>query len=400
MLLRKSFAVSLGAFASIGMVGVFHTVMGTALIEMRPFFGMSLVKAGLFGSAYWAGFAIAVFAAGVLSDLYPRSYVLLGSCILTAAGGLTLGLDSSFWINLAIIVCIGGGTGAIVSSSSALLVELHAGKEGMILNVHHFFYAVGAVAAPLIMGHILRTGWRWQWIYRIAGITSCLLAVSLLVSSSRRPRVRIPISLRAVGETARDPKMLLLVGLTILGIGTQNGVIYWIVSFLHVDRSLPVVRASLGLALLSAGMGVGRLILAWLTRRIDYLRVLIILFVCINIFLLLLLLFSGETIGLLLCFLAGCGFSGLFPLLLAMGGIVFAGRSGTAVGIIATAAGIGSTLMPWMMSKVAEASCLDLGMGLSNVSAFLGLCLACAAGRRAAFKTVGPGQADRYQVPD
>jgi FHS family glucose/mannose:H+ symporter-like MFS transporter len=398
MPLRKSFAVSLGAFASIGMVGVFHTVLGTALAEMRPFFGMGLVQAGLFGSAYWAGFTLAVLAAGALSDRYPRSSVLTGSCMLTAFGGLTLGLNSVFWINLAIIICIGGGTGAIVSSSSALLMEMHSGREGMILNLHHFFYAVGAVGAPIIMGYILSTGWKWQGIYRVAGIVSLALTVLLVLSSTRTSKVRIRVSLRTIGKTARDSKMVLLIGLTVLGIGAQNGVIYWIVTFLHDNRSLPVLRASFGLALLSAGMAAGRLILAWLTTRTHYLKVLVILFVCINISLLLLLFFSGETMDLVLCFLAGCGFSGLFPLILAMGGTVFAGRSGTAVGIITAAAGLGSTLMPWMMSKAAEASSLDWGMGLGNVSAFLGLCLACAAGRTAAFKTVGPGEADEYRV--
>jgi MFS family permease len=62
---------------------------------------------------------------------------------------------------------IGAGTGMIVSTSSALVMELFPRKEGMMMNVHHFFYALGAIAGPLAMGAVLAKGGQWESIYRM-----------------------------------------------------------------------------------------------------------------------------------------------------------------------------------------------------------------------------------------
>jgi fucose permease len=390
---RKTLLVTLGAFASIIVVGVFHTIMGTALEEMRSFFAIGIVQAGTFGTAYWLGFTVAVFTAGVLSDYYPRIFVLVGACIITALCGLTLGLGHLFWLNLMDVFFLGAGTGAIVSSSSALLVELHTGKEGKTMSLHHFFYAIGAIGGPLVMGYVLSIRWRWQLIYRVAGVLCVSIAVLLVVFSECRFRVKTSQArvkrCGIIGKTT----MVVLVGLTLLGIGTQNGVIYWVVPFLSNTREIPIFQASLGLALISVGMGAGRLALVWLTSRVSYTRILIGLFVCVNVSLCLLLLLSNEVLNLLFCFLSGCGFSGLFPILLALGGTLFPRRSGTAIGIISTSAGVGSAIMPWIISRIAEGRSLGLGMGISILTAFLGLCLVCVASRTAGFETVNTKRA-------
>jgi MFS family permease len=390
---RKSLLITLSTFASITVVGVFHTIMGTALEEMRSFFGIGIVQAGTFGTVYWLGFTVAVFTAGLLSDYYPRILVLVGACILTALCGLTLGLGYLFWSNLIVVFFLGAGNGAIVSSSSALLIELHAGKEGKTMSLHHFFYAIGAIGGPMVMGYVLSIRWKWQLIYRVAGVLCVLIAVLLIVFSAGRFGARTSQARgnrhRIIGQTT----MFLLAGLTILGIGTQNGVLYWVVPFLLNTREVPIFQASLGLALISVGMGAGRLALVWLTSRVSYTRILIGLFVCVNVSLSLLLLLSNEVLNLVFCFLSGCGFSGLFPILLAQGGTMFPRRSGTAVGIISTSAGLGSAMMPWIISRMAEGRSLGLGMGISILTAFLGLCLVCVASRTAEFEKVSAKRA-------
>jgi FHS family glucose/mannose:H+ symporter-like MFS transporter len=385
---RKSLLITLSAFASITVVGVFHTIMGTALEEMRSFFGIGLVQAGIFGTAYWLGFTVAVFTAGVLSDYHPRILVLAGACILTALCGLTLGLGSLFWLNLIVVFFLGAGNGATVSSSSALLIELHTGKEGKTMSLHHFFYAIGAIGGPMIMGYFLSIGWEWQLIYRVAGAVCLSVAVLLLLFSAAGAGAREPRVPGHKGRIIGQMTMLVLAGLTILGIGTQNGVIYWVVPFLLNARAVPIFQASLGLALISVGMGAGRLALIWLSSRVSYTRILIGLFACVNVSLILLLLLSNEVLNLVFCFLAGCGFSGLFPILLALGGTMFPSRSGTAVGIISTSAGLGSAMMPWVVSQIAEGRSLGLGMGISVLTAFLGLCLVLVASRTGEFEQV------------
>jgi sugar phosphate permease len=59
------------------------------------------------------------------------------------------------------------------------------------------------------------------------------------------------------------------------------------------------------------------------------------------------------------------------PMALTLGGIHFPHLSGTAIGILGTAAGIGSTFMPWSMSWVSQASTLKRGFLFVLFSALL-----------------------------
>lgn len=382
---RKRYLVTAGAFASITIVGVFHTIMGTALAEMRTYFGIGIGQAGVFGTAYWLGFSTAVFFSGVLSDRYPRVLVLTGACIITAFSGLTIGVSYLFWLNLAVAFCLGAGNGAVVSSSSALLIEMHTQSAGTMMNLHHFFYALGAIGGPVVMGYLLSIAWRWQLIYRVAGLVSFSVALLLFIIhiGGYRPKADGAYVKRGliIGET----KMFFLVGLTLLGIGTQNGVIFWIVPFFLDVRSVTIVQASLCLALISIGMGVGRLVLVWLSARVSSIRILSGLFICTNISLLAIYLSSSLLLNLVFCFLVGCGFSGLFPILLALGGRMYPTQSGTAVGMISFAAGIGSAMMPWIISSIAEKSSMGLSMGVTSLTALSGLCLVYVAGRTGKF---------------
>ena len=180
----------------------------------------------------------------------------------------------------------------------------------------------------------------------------------------------------------RKKNLILLVLLILFGVGTQNGLFLWLVSFLKEARSFSILLASVGLALFSAGMAAGRLGSGWMAARWKNTRVILILLCLLNLDLLLLMSFSGKGLILILCFMAGFGCSGLFPCLLALGGICFPHWAGTAMGLLGTAAGIGSTLVSWWMSAASQGAGLDTGFFMSLLTALIALTLMAASYRR------------------
>jgi len=57
--IQHRLALAITTFSSLAMVGVFQTILGTALPAMRLSFELDTAQAGLFGSVAWLGFALA-----------------------------------------------------------------------------------------------------------------------------------------------------------------------------------------------------------------------------------------------------------------------------------------------------------------------------------------------------
>lgn len=243
------------------------------------------------------------------------------------------------------------------------------------MNVHHFFYAIGAIGGPLVMGYTLNKAWMWQWIYRIGGIATLLLAGLFASLKIDHEKNRPTLQYKTFFLLLKEKKLILLVLITMLGVGTQNGIFYWLVSFLKNIRLFPIFLAGLGLSLFSIGMATGRLLSGWITRKLENTRVLLILSIILNVALFLFNNIIAKEMVLVLCFMMGIACSGIFPSLLALGGINFPQYSGTTMGIIATATGVGSAFMPWAMSIASRSTSLRPGFLLCNLTAFTAFCL-------------------------
>jgi fucose permease len=343
------------------MVGLYHTILGTALPAIRSSLQLDLSQAGYLGSSSWLGFTIAILAGGVLSDVMRSQRVLIVACWMIGLNALLFGNWTTFSLNCLFIGMIGAGTGIIVSSSTALVLELFPGKEGRIANFHHSCYALGAITGPMLMANILAQTGDWRRMYQGGGIFMLVMGGLFAAIPPHSLMKRKTRDSRSVLLLLKEKAMILLILIIFLSIGTQNGIYFWLVSFLKEVRSFPIFWAGIGLSLFSIGVGIGRLASGWAVSKIGMTTLLSILILLLMGSLLLLLnVTTGPWIG-VSCFFAGMGCSGLFPSLLAIGGIQFPHLSGTAIGILGTAAGIGSTLMPWSMSYVSQASTLERG---------------------------------------
>jgi MFS family permease len=72
-----------------------------------------------------------------------------------------------------------------------------------------------------------------------------------------------------------------------------------------------------------------------------------------------------------ICFMAGMGASGLYPVTLALAGINFPQQSGTAIGLLGTSAGIGNMVVPWLMSVISQWSSLKGGFLVAHCAALM-----------------------------
>jgi fucose permease len=267
---------------------------------------------------------------------------------------------------------VGIGGGLTEASSDPLLIQLFPGRESTVMNLHHFFFSLGSFAGPPIIGVLLAKSLPWQWGY--IGFGLFVLAVFLFLSSQK---ISSPQNLRRfdfilVRRMLSQRFFWILFWVTFCTMGVQNGIAYWIVTFLKEERGFSISLASVSLSLFFVCMALGRLLSMYVTTKLQDVVFLISLFSLLFVALLITVSVSGPWTILFLMF---CGFaqSALFPCLLAMAGKLYPENPGTAMGLISTGAGLGSMTVPWLLALVSQLTSLQTGFFFLDV--FVLICL-------------------------
>ncbi len=352
--------ITFGAFISMSFLGMSRTFLGTALPAIRSSLDLSLLQAGTLPVMIQLGFSIAVFSGGPLSDFFRKSSILMIGCLVMGASSIFFAHLNWFWISLLWIFLIGIGGGLIEASSNPLLIQLYPGRESTIMNFHHFFFAAGSLIGPAVMGFILSNAISWQWGFIGFGF---FVSIIFLFLSSRRVNSAKgggSLDLKALRRFIGERTFIFLFFTTFFAIGVQNGVSYWMVTFLKEFRSLPISLASTSLFLFFMCLAIGRLFSAYLIPKFKEPVYLLSLFLLLFFVLPISVLVPGKWA---IPFFGICGLahSGIFPCLLGMTGKSYPVNTGTALGIIATGAGLGSMVVPWLMSLVSQITTLQTG---------------------------------------
>jgi fucose permease len=362
------------AFISMSFIGMSRTFLGTALPAIRSTLEINILQAGTLTALLQLGFSIAVLVGGPISDIFKKQLILMLGCLFIGINLILFGLSDWFWLNLFGITLIGVGGGLIESSSNPLLIQLFPGRESMAMNLHHFFFALGSLTGPLIMGAVLVKAIPWQWAYIGFGLFALSISLFLLFQRSSVEQKKSGFETKKMKNLLRENTFLLLFFVTFLNAGVQNGITFWMVTFLKEMKGLPISLASYSLFAFFVCLALGRLFSSVLITRIHETTYLMGLFSV----LLIALFFSISAPGKwAIPFFALCGFghSAVFPTLLGMTSKIYHELPGTAMGLLATGGGLGSVVVPWLMSLISQTTTLTSGFFSFEIVVILCICL-------------------------
>ena len=352
--------ITSGAFISMSFLGMSRTFLGTALPAIRSSLDLSLVQAGTFPACLQFGFAAAVFVGGFLSDVFKKKAMLMLGCLFIGMNLLVFGFSPWFWVNLIAMAVIGIGGGLIEASSDPLLIQLFPGRESMVMNLHHFFFAFGSLLGPVIVGALLARAIPWEWGYIGFGLFVMVIFFFFVFQKSPEPTGTRKFDRRSVQGILSQRSFWILFLITFCSMGVQNGIVFWMVTFLEETRGFSIAVASASLSTFFICMALGRLLTGYLITKVrdvtyllsSFLFFLVSLYLCITM--------TGKWA---ILFLGICGFaqSGVFPVLLALAGKLFPEKPGTAMGFVATGAGLGAMSVPWLLALVSQLTSLQTG---------------------------------------
>jgi fucose permease len=368
LLIRRPGAVAALGYLGLLAVGWSGLLVPSAIRQIEADFRQTDAAVGVFYLLSAISYGSGSLAGGLLTERFGRRTILVLAVVVMAVGFVTLATAPTWLVFVAAGVPTGLAGGAIDAGTNGLILDLFPAALGRALNRLHLFFSLGALSAPLAVGQLLGAGVTWQTVALATGIAVLPLAVLLVVADVPHGR-HTPTSDGPRRLALAGPLLLLAIGIGCY-VGSEIGVSNWLVRFLE---AAPLGLATGTLSLFWAGLTAGRLVLARFGDRFDHLRSAIVASVVSAVALVIAVGVPSLPLSIALFGLAGFAFGPIYPLIMAIGGERFPGRSAAVSGILGASAVAGSVIYPPAMGVVSE----TVGLGAAMLGA-AGLAIACA----------------------
>ncbi len=331
------------------------------VLRLEAGFGQSDASFGFLYFAWWSAYTVGALAGGWVTERIGRRPVLVVSFLASGVLLLAQGITADWWVFLLLGIPRSFGSGAVDSGGTALMLDLYPEGRGRALNAVHLFFAVGATAAPFVVGALDGAGVAWQALMTGSGVALLLIgAASAFTPMPDGRHYRAAASSAPPGSPAPRPERRLALRPPILAlalaigcyIGTEMGVSSWLVRFL--DHA-PLVVATGALGLFWGGLMLGRLASAAFSDRFNHLTLAIAAALLAGTSLAAAVLVPVLPVSVALFAVVGFACGPIFPLIMALAGERYPDRAAAVSGILTGASVIGSIVVPPLMGFLSEA---------------------------------------------
>jgi fucose permease len=345
---RRLYLLFLLGFATFGVV---FTIIGASLPHIIGTFHWSYALTGAVLAANAVGYFISTFLCGIIVQRIAPKKVLVFGLVLGAVSMSLLFRWPSPWLNMGLNFCIGLCQGAIEVVTNLSVMRMERTGQSRLLNMVHAAFSMGGIVGPAAVGLLLGAGGGGLTVF--AATAGVLALMALLFGLSLFPKtVQHDGHERGALKLMLQPLLLLITLFLLLYVGAELGVSTWTAEFFVKVRGATPAAGAFALSLFWIGLLVGRFTLsvAYKGSRQEYIILWLSILSAAGLGLVLLATSTWATAAAV--FLTGLGFSGIYPLSVAIVGRYH--RSGVAVGAVTTGGGVGSFTFPFLMAVLAQ----------------------------------------------
>jgi fucose permease len=348
------------------LIGIAMTMLGPLLPILTQRWHLGDRQAGgLFLAQFFGGFTGAILSTR-LAKSYSLHLITRAGLLLTALGCLGLATPWSI-VAISGIALYGFGMGLCTPSITAAVSEAAPDRRASILNLLNFAWALGAIAAPiLILAALQRTS------FQVPGMLVAFAGV-LTISAFVIPKVSVS-SFSVQSGSAKLPagmmKLIVACGAFIfIYVGIENGVAGWLPTLATRVHGFGLRRGALLQDTFWTTFLLGRfcapVFLEWIGDRL-----LLTLSISVASAATVAMLLLGTPVGLFISVAGvGAGCAAIFPTAIAMLSQRLSVQSGSRLGFMFASAGLGAAALPFCIGSLSAASQnLRLGMSLLVVA--------------------------------
>ena len=298
----------------------FVDVVGLATGYIKKDFGLSNGVAQILPFMVFIWFALLAIPTGVFQDNRGKRLTVNIGMVLTGIGMLIPFFHYSLITAIIGFAVLGIGNTILQVSANPLLLDISSDEgKAANLSLSQFVKAIASMLGPVIAaGLALYTG-NWKFIfpvYAIISFASALWLNSVKIEESKPDKARATI--KSVFQLLKNPYILVMVFAIFFMVGFDVTMNTSIANFLNSRFPISIESASLGISIYFASLMTGRFLGAFLLRKVDAKLSLVVSTIITLVGLVGLIMSHDLLLTRIMIFVAGFGFSNVFPIVFAI----------------------------------------------------------------------------------
>lgn len=293
----------------------------------------------------------------------------------------TLGLVAvaaapNLWLLVSAFVVLGLASGLSDVSGNTLVMWSRPDGAGSLLNALHLCFAIGALAAPLLVNRSI------HWFHSLWGVAVvvgviALVAGSVLLGRPAPARSRLDTVARSTAGGARRTQVLLIAAFFFAYVALEAGFAGWIHTYVEQIGYGDATTATLVVTVFWGGFALGRLLSIGIARVVTPGWIVAVSMVVAVLASVLFALFpDGGPMLWVVTFLFAVSIAPQYASMMAFAEAHLA-LSGKNTSVLVAASGVGGLLMPWSLGQlfdgVGPASLPPVMVGCAVVTALTAL---------------------------
>lgn len=330
------------------------------------------IQAGGFFFLISTGYCLSLFGSIFLTPRFSHRSLIIASSFTVGISLLLAAASQGLFMMQISMVTLGLAGGVYLPSGIASLTALvHQKDWGKVMGFHQLAPNLAYIIAPLAAELIL--SWQsWRMVLCFYGLASLVLAISYALRGRGVLSHTDPPKLKPLKTMIRNPFLLIITFLSILGMALNQGVFAVMPLYLNFERGLDPGRTNFILSL-SRMVAFGfPLAGGWLADRFGVQRVILLSFVCSALGVFLVVVLPNSWLWFALTIQASASVC-IFPLCFAILSMITTPQTRSiAVSVVVPVSHfLGSGVVPLGIGFLAETGHFDFGfLGISVLTLF------------------------------
>lgn len=350
-------------FITLFTVNFYVMLASPILLDMSTYFNVSPGSMNLITSLILIGQVIGTLAFIFLSRKFNVINTVIWAYILLIPVLTGLILVKSLIFFYVLYFISGLLIGIILMNANTSMMEGEVENKDSVVSLGHSFFAIGAFASPFFSSGLVNRQINWKLIY-LAVIGLVLVSLISYLFKTKRKQVKKDLSVEkktiSIKELFKNKNkniyLILTVILMLLSMMSMVTVFSWSPTFFRIEKLFDLYSASLIVSLFWIGILAGRLMVSFLSYKLKSDTLLMVLSVVSLIGLTLLIFPARQNINFIGAGITGLGFSGMIPLLISSGGIIFSSGKDVVLTILFVAQFVSGGLIPFIIKFTANYS--------------------------------------------
>ena len=333
------------------------TIFAAAVNQISPICGDSDTLIGWLFRVSMIGFIVAVLLGGRYSDKIGKLPVLLVGCVLMSIGSLGFARVTTYPAAVIMSIVMGAGGGFAEAIAMGIIADVtSAHKRTSIMNYAQVFFAIGAVAGPVLVTWLIAVDIDyWRWAFIITALACVVAAVAVASALSKREE-------RPVGEThhgewkslLNDRAVLTLSLGVLLYVAAESGQSSWLARYFKDDLAASAPMAAATVALFWTGIGAGRYFAVWTARFMSDYAIVCLAHALAIIFQVTLLITHSSAVAMVSVVMLGFALGPGWPTIVSQASALHPRQSGSVLAVVVSAGAVGAAIFPPAIGQAAD----------------------------------------------